>query len=1063
MSTPEPPSEQATLPPAAPLGPEGVTLPHTPAPDGETPPLPQVPGYEVLSVLGRGGMGVVYQARQQGLGRLVALKMILHADHAGADQRQRFRAEAEAIARLQHPHIVQIFEVGEHHGHPFFSLEFCPGGSLEAKLRATPLPPREAAALVETLARAMHAAHQAGVIHRDLKPANVLLAADGSPRVTDFGLAKKLDEAGQTQSGAVMGTPSYMAPEQASGQSKAIGPGTDVYALGALLYDCLTGRPPFRAATVMDTLTQVMSSDPAPPSRLNPKVPRDLETICLKCLQKKPERRYATAEALAEDLRRFLSGEPIRARPVGPVERTWKWVRRRPVTAALIGASALALAALLAVIVTFLAVLSSKNRELEQANLDIKGERDRAKQAEGQAREDRDTARTQLDRAQRNLMTSQLLRVAAEHNPWVGRQLLEDVEACPPHLREFAWGYYYHRCHRDDRLLASWTQVIRTMALSPDERFLALGGNKDAAILDAQTGKLLQTLPVRAALDALAFHPNSNLLAIPTESGTVQLWDVAAEKQRGLVKVRVGRIQSLAFSPDGRTLALGGTEGIALWDTIDDKEAPAPPGKAGRVPCLAYSPDGQSLAWVDVGADGLRLRVWDTKSGKERAPQAFAPGFDLTRMSFSPDGKLLALGGNLSVWLWDVASGLLSAPLGGHPKEIQSLSFHPSSKTLAATSADTVTLWDVVARKQLASLNMHGPSTDAAGVVRAAVFTRDGDALITATSFSAAVSGLFRSAEVKRLDVRPESAFATRMLETGRVLSVAFSKDGETLAVVDGLGLSLWRVGPGDKIRTLKRPPSPVLRAQFTPDDQDLVAISLVPDRSSAEVQTWTVADPAEREPRRQLLNGQGGNGTLALSPDGRRLASSKPPSGKGPAGITLGDAGSGKPLRTLWGHTQPVTALAFSADGQTLASGSQDGGVIVWDLASGAQAAVLPGHATPVHSLAFRPDGKLLASGSFDGSIKVWDVAGGKERATARGHTQVVTCLAFSPDGQTLASGSFDRTVLLWEPTTGQQRAALIGHEGRVLCLAFSPNGKTLASAGLDRSVRLWQAEFPP
>ncbi len=316
---PQAPSETATLPPSVPG--KAVTLPP-PAPSDTATLAPTgsaaaggiavaVPGYEIVRELGRGGMGVVYQARQTKLNRPVALKMILAGSHAGTADLARFQTEAEAIARLRHSNIVQVYEVGEHEGKPYFSLEFCGGGSLEKKLGGTPQPPGEAAALVETLARAMQAAHEKGVIHRDLKPANVLLAGDGTPKVTDFGLAKKLDEAGQTASGAVMGTPSYMAPEQAEG--RAVGPLADVYALGAILYECLTGRPPFKAATALDTMMQVMSDEPVPPSRLAGKLPADLETISLKCLSKEPARRYASAEELANDLRRFQAGEPIRA------------------------------------------------------------------------------------------------------------------------------------------------------------------------------------------------------------------------------------------------------------------------------------------------------------------------------------------------------------------------------------------------------------------------------------------------------------------------------------------------------------------------------------------------------------------------------------------------------------------------------------------------------------------------------------------------------------------------------------------------------------------------------
>jgi hypothetical protein len=312
--------------------------------------LPQVPGYEVLEELGRGGMGVVFKARQVGLNRVVALKVILAGQLASADQRARFLREAEAVARLHHPNSVEIHELGEHQGQPFFALEYLPGGTLADKFEDRPQPPRYAAELVETLARAVQHAHEQGIVHRDLKPGNVLLAADGTPKITDFGLAKTLDEdESLTESGAVVGTPSYMAPEQAGGKSKdqPVGPPADVYALGALLYQALTGRPPFEGTDRLETLLLVLSTEPAPPRRLQPKLPRDLETICLKCLSKEPSKRYACAADLADDLRRFLDGRPIAARPTPRWERLWKWSKRRPTMAAgLAGAVVLLLAGL---------------------------------------------------------------------------------------------------------------------------------------------------------------------------------------------------------------------------------------------------------------------------------------------------------------------------------------------------------------------------------------------------------------------------------------------------------------------------------------------------------------------------------------------------------------------------------------------------------------------------------------------------------------------------------------------------------------------------------------------
>ncbi len=307
-------------------------------PSGAAAPSPHIAGYEILSELGRGGMGVVYQARQVALNRLVALKTILSGAGAGPDELARFRREAEAVARLQHANIVQIYEVGDQGGTAYFSQEYVGGGTLAQKLAAGRQPPQQAAALAETLARAVHCAHQAGIVHRDLKPANVLLTADGTPKIADFGLAKQLDGAAfQTESGAVMGTPAYMAPEQAQGKVKEVGPAADVYALGTILYEMLTGRPPFHGATPLDTMVQVLTEEPVRPSWLTPRLPRDLETICLKCLHKQPERRYASAEDLADDLRRFRNGEPIQARRAGLWERGVKWARRRPTAAALTG------------------------------------------------------------------------------------------------------------------------------------------------------------------------------------------------------------------------------------------------------------------------------------------------------------------------------------------------------------------------------------------------------------------------------------------------------------------------------------------------------------------------------------------------------------------------------------------------------------------------------------------------------------------------------------------------------------------------------------------------------
>jgi formylglycine-generating enzyme required for sulfatase activity len=381
---------------------------------GECRAYPEVPGYEVLGILGHGGMGVVYRARQLKADRVVALKMLRAVEHATPQERLRFQIETEAAARLQHPHIVQLHEVGEARGQPFFSLELCDGGALTEQLRKQRPSPREAAALIETLARAMHYAHLRGVVHRDLKPGNVLLAgAERVPKITDFGLAKRIDAEARdvSQTGAVMGTAAYMAPEQAAGKVHDTGPAADVYGLGALLYECLTGRPPF-VGPHHAVLVSVLNDEPAPPSRLNAKVPRDLETICLKCLAKEPARRYASAEELADDLRRFQAGEPIRARPVGMVERAVKWVRRHAAVSAL---------AAVVLLVTVLGVAGIVWKYLD------------AERQKGIALQEADKAKKARDFL---VSTFELFDARAQNGVLTPRQILDDVEKRVP--REFA-------------------------------------------------------------------------------------------------------------------------------------------------------------------------------------------------------------------------------------------------------------------------------------------------------------------------------------------------------------------------------------------------------------------------------------------------------------------------------------------------------------------------------------------------------------------------------------------------------------------------------------------------
>jgi eukaryotic-like serine/threonine-protein kinase len=458
-----------------PCDPAGAATPASPPP-GE---LPHILGYEVQRVLGRGGMGVVYAARHLRLDRSVALKMLLAGPYAGLQELERFLREAQAVAGLRHPNVVQLYDVGDVDGHPYFTMELVEGGSLARKLAESPLPAREAAALVATVAEAIQAAHDSGIVHRDLKPANVLLTADGRPKVTDFGLARRLERDGElTLSGAPMGTPNYMSPEQARGDKDAIGPATDVYALGAILYECLTGRPPFRAESAAATLQQVLDNEPVPPARLNPRVPRDLDTICLKCLHKEPLRRYASATALAEDLRRFECGEPIVARPVGRLERAAKWCRRRPAAAAILAAGLMLAAGVTAASVWY---VGDRTRLRHEGSL-------RDAEVQNRSRQVNREAVAALDQAELHLTG---LRNKVD-DPWQVRELLSDLDQWQSQLEQArqACQRAQSACVGNEALVTEESRArFRKVqaALSSEETSFRLVTELDAIAADALT------------------------------------------------------------------------------------------------------------------------------------------------------------------------------------------------------------------------------------------------------------------------------------------------------------------------------------------------------------------------------------------------------------------------------------------------------------------------------------------------------------------------------------------------------------------------------------------------
>jgi WD40 repeat protein len=813
---------------------------------------PAVPGYEILGELGRGGMGVVYKAQQLGLKRLVALKMILAGAHAGADSLERFRREAEAIARLQHPNIVQVHEVGEHNGLPFFSLELCEGGSLAAKLKGTPLPAREAAQLVVTLAGAVGAAHQRGVIHRDLKPGNVLLTADGTPKITDFGLAKKLDEAaGQTQSGAILGTPSYMAPEQAGGKMKEIGPATDVYALGAILYELLTGRPPFKAANSLDTLLLVMEQEPVAPRQLQPQVPRDLETICLKCLQKDSSKRYASALSLAEDLGRYLRREPIRARPARVWERGWKWMRRRPAVAGL-------LAALAAVVCGGFAGMTS---------LWLNAEKHR-------------------DRAERYLYASD---INLAHAAWREAHLPRMLELLERHvpqrsdledLRGFEWHYLWRLCHREMLTFRGHDDGVFSVAFSPDGKRLASAshGNRRAEgvkIWDGQTGQEVIQLAGAYQAYCVAFSPDGKRLATAhaqqfskyglklwdTTTGRF-LWEVVDTKAL-LDPNRSFRVPSIAFSPDGQWLASAKGEDdksseIKVWDVRTGKEARCLQVQTPWVTSIAFSPDGKHLA----GASHDRtVRLWDAQTGQEVL--CLKGHTDrVLNVAFCPDGQRLASASkDGTARVWDARTGQETRILKGHTDGVTSVTFSPDGQRIASTSMDgTVKVWDAQTGQESLALRGH------TNQVFSAAFSPDGRRLASASL----------DETVKVWDTLNDQEPLVLKGHTGEVTNVTFSPDGQRLASASrDKTVMIWDVPSGQQVLTLEGHKHPIVSVAFRGDGHHLCSVAHG-QPSKLEVQIWdaqagqgisTLMDSAEQE--RSFTQPS----YVALSPDGQHLA----------------------------------------------------------------------------------------------------------------------------------------------------------------------------------------------
>jgi WD40 repeat protein/tRNA A-37 threonylcarbamoyl transferase component Bud32 len=1015
--------------------------------------VPQIAGFEVQYQVGRGGMGVVYRARQRSLNRTVAVKMIRTLAAATARERARFRAEAEAAAGLQHPAIVQVFEVGESSDGPYLVLEFLEGGSLSRKLAGVPMPPRQAAEMLLLLANAVSAAHARGIVHRDLKPANILLTASGLPKIVDFGLAKNLQRdgstgtnaAGLTQVGDVVGTPSYMAPEQTGGESEgegegqvqAIGPWTDVYALGAILYELLTGRPPFRGATALDTLEQVRDREPVPPRRLQPSVPIDLETICLTCLRKEPAKRYASSQALAEDVGHFVAGEPIRARPAGRWERLVKWARRRPAAAALVAVSMTATAVVVAGLVIGLLMLGDKQEETQNAlsAAQVAGKaKDDALQVKDAALRAKETALAQKEAALRQeRLTGYYNRIARAYGELLSNNVVrarKTLAECPDELRHWEWRYLQRSSHAELVTLAREGSSGKSVAFSPDDQLLAVGHDDGSiSVWDVNAGKMLYRAPGESgAAVCVAFSGDGTRLASGSRYGKFGMLTVLEARSGKLVRriaAHKAGVRGLAFDPSGeKILTCGGEPTVRAWDLMR-REVVAWQDYASPVNCVAWSHDGLSIA---TGHEDGMVQILSTETGK--AVHKLQGHSKLVLwLAFQPGDKKLLSSTVEEVRTWDTNKGI---ELPGRLTRYSVNAALSSDGQHLALAAIRVA-WVVTADKGLPHSHYCG-DTDS---VSALAFNRAGDRLATVC--------LRGSITLWDATSPPEFTVLHRI---ELLAGLALNDQQQQLAYVSSRDAGLLDLRKRRAIWQVPWQPRPPL------SEWPLALHSDSNQLASADKTAVIVMDAATgAELRRFLLKDFFVNG-MAYDPAGRVLAVAGS-SGPYQAGaVLLLDATSGATLRKLPGDSEVSLQVSFGRDGRHLATLTK-GNVQLWKADGSELRFTLNGQLSTgrfYHSAVFSPDGRLLAAGSRQ-AVDIVNVADGKlvHTLTSPNEGNPTRGLAFTPDGARLVGmtmvGEYSNLVV-WDMSTGQELLTLRAPYARINDLAFTADGHRLVGA---------------
>ncbi len=1056
------PVTDATRPPEGAIG---AWTPDATDPDAATDRRGAAPGrprgttiryvgdYEVLKELGRGGMGVVYQARQVSLNRSVALKMIKAGVLADDAELRRFQNEAEAVALLDHSGILPIYEIGEHHGQRYFSMKLIDGSNLAEQLASFQDDPRAAVALVIEAADAIQHAHMRGILHRDLKPANILIDAQGHPHITDFGLAKLIEsDVELTASGAIMGTPSYMSPEQAAGRRGAMTLATDVYGLGAILYALLTGKAPFGGDSVIETLDAVRTRPPERPTKWNAKVPRDLELVCLKCLEKNPADRYPTAEALANDLRHWAAGEPVSVRAAGAVERVAKWARRKPTLAA---AYTLGLLALLLGGLGGAAVWqwrAAEQARVGEAKARASAEKARdgeatARMVAEEARDGEKTARAAAEKARDGEATARetLARVEYGRTMEVALQewrdgnsdaALDMLEHTRTDLRGWEWRYVDRLCHSDLLTLKGHTSYVMAASFSPDgSRVVTASKDQTAKVWDARSGAELLTLKGHAhGVTSASFSPDGALIVTGSYDKTAKVWKT---ESGALVLTLTGLgspLHSVSFSPDGSRILAAAQHGPAkVWDARSGAELLTLEGAGGFASSLSssFSPDGSRIVAIANG----RVKIWDARSGAELlALEGHAPGN--TSVSFSPDGSRVVAGcGDQTAKVWDARSGALLRTLKGHSAQVSSASFSPDGSRIVTASNDkTAKVWDAKSGAELLTVKGH------TGFVTSASFSPDGSRVVTGSwDNTAKVWSAHYPAEVVTLK--------------GHVAhSASFSPDGSRVVTggdADGSPgtARIWDARSGAQVLTMKGHRQVIFSAWFSPDGSRVVTGS-----HDGTAKVWDAKNGAElltvREHTPFVTS-------ASFSPDGSRIVTASQVTT-----AKVWDAKNGAELLTVRGHTGFVTSASFSPDGSRIVTASNDKTAKVWDAKSGTKLLTLEGHIDVVNSACFSLDGSRVVTASKDKTAKVWDAKNGAELLTLKGHTDGVTSASFSPDRSRIVTTGGDGTARIWDAKSGAELLTLKGFLLWGHSASFSPDGSRLVTCGQGvMETKVWDS----